>query len=74
MGKTFWDLLSESVIFQGALTMMVTGTWCYIIICGTTPPDYLNMMVGTIVGFFFGGKLVAAAQKAQQSSAKKEGE
>jgi len=58
----FWQLLTESTIFQGIITLSVLLTWCYLIATGQQPPETLNNIVGLVVGFFFGGKMVAAAK------------
>ena len=65
MNKTFMDLLSESTIFQGIITIMVLGTWCYMLVTGQNTPEILNVTMGTVVGFFFGGKYVQAMQNAR---------
>jgi len=61
-----YDLLKESVIFQGLLVTMVSGTTCYLYVQGQEVPRELLIIFGTIVGFFFGGKAPAAALRAQK--------
>lgn len=62
MGNKFLDLLQQSVITQGILTIGVTGTWLYLHIAGQPVPPELNQIVGLVVGFYFGGKAVLQAQ------------
>jgi len=62
----FYDLLKESVIFQGVLVVMVSGTTCWLYVQGQEVPRELLIIFGTIVGFFFGGKVPAAAARAQK--------
>jgi hypothetical protein len=53
----FWELLQESVIVQGVLTVMIVGAWLYMVIAGKQPPAALESLVTLVVGFFFGQKL-----------------
>lgn len=52
----FVELLRESVIFQGVITLIVLGVWGYLIVTGQPVPDTVQLLAGTVVGFFFGGK------------------
>ena len=52
----FWDLLERSVLFQGALVLMLVGTYCYLVAVGQTAPEALLHLLQVIVGFFFGAK------------------
>ena len=63
----FYDLLRESVIFQGILVVMVSGTVCYLYATGQDVPKELLIIFGTIVGFFFGGKVPAAVARVQKA-------
>jgi len=72
MNRNFWDLLSESTIFQGLITMAAMCIWAYLLVTGRSVPDTLQVVVGTVVGFFFGGKYVQAVQKAVENRDKKE--
>lgn len=54
--KQFWQLMKESVIVQGVLTVMVVGVWLNMLMNGVTIPASLELIVGTVVGFYFGGK------------------
>lgn len=59
----FLDLLRESVILQGILTLAFVGVWLYLIAAGQNVPDALNNMVGLVVGFYFGGKIQLAINR-----------
>ena len=65
MKVTFWDLLADSVIVQGILTIGVVGTWLALIVMGRSAPPELTNIVGLVVGFFFGGKYAMATVKAK---------
>jgi len=52
----FWQLMKESVIVQGILTIMVVGAWLIMLSRATPVPAGLELIVGTVVGFYFGGK------------------
>lgn len=74
MNKTFWDLLYESVIFQGLLTLMIAGTLCYCVAARIQPPEWLVNGFFTILAFFFGSKVGQASVKANQNRSVKTGE
>jgi len=61
--QTFYDLLRESVIFQGLITIIVLGVWAYLLISGRPIPDTVQLLSGTVVGFFFGGKYAQAVSR-----------
>lgn len=65
--QKFWSLLEDSVLFQGALLIMVFGTICYLVITGREVPKEMWGFAGVIVGFFFGGKAMVAQRKAVDS-------
>ena len=54
--KRFWDLLAESVIIQGLLTLGVLGLIAYLLIVRQEVPNELWAILSLIVGFFFGSK------------------
>lgn len=64
----FWELLEESVLFQGILLLMVFGTICYLVITNQEVPKEMWGFAGVIVGFFFGGKAMVAQRKAVQNA------
>lgn len=53
----FYRLLERSVLISGILALALTLTACYMWANGNTVPQELYIMLGTIVGFFFGGKV-----------------
>ena len=54
--KRFRDLLAESVIIQGLLTLGVLGLIAYLLIVQREVPNELWAILSLIVGFFFGSK------------------
>jgi hypothetical protein len=64
MGAKFLELLQESVIVQGILTLAVVGVWLYMVVAQQPIPSGLDNLVGLCVGFYFGGKFVQAVGKA----------
>lgn len=63
MFDKFLDLLAESVIFQGLITLLVIGAWIYMMVAGLPVPPELQGAALLIIGFFFGGKFVQATAK-----------
>lgn len=64
--EKFWELVEESVIFQGILVVLVAGTYCGLMLLGRPVPEGLDRLVYVIVGFFFGGKgMVTTARVAK---------
>lgn len=63
MMDKFLDLLAQSVIVQGILTLMVVGAWLYLIVTTGTVPDQLTQLLGLVVGFYFGGKVAVGAAR-----------
>jgi hypothetical protein len=57
----FIRLFEKSVIISGLLALMLVATGCYLWVSGRTVPQELYLLLGTIVGFFFGAKQYAAA-------------
>lgn len=54
--KRFWDLVKESVIVQGVVTVAFTATLCYLYVMGQEVPSTLIQFAGVAVGYFFGAK------------------
>lgn len=52
----FWDLVRDSTIVQGTITLAVVGVTCYLWATGQPVPDQLWTADGIILGFFFGAK------------------
>jgi len=59
----FWQLLKESIIVQGLVTLALVGTFCYLVATGRPVPDSLQGLLGLVVGFFFGAKVQQALAK-----------
>lgn len=67
----FVDLLKESTIFQGVITLIVLGTWSFLVVTGKAVPQDIYLLLGTVVGFFFGGKyqqLLSQSHKDNQAT------
>lgn len=54
--RRFWDLVKQSVIVQGLVTLAFTGTVCYLYVTGQEIPESLIYFVSGVMGFFFGAK------------------
>lgn len=62
-GNSFWtflmmllDLLRESVVVSGLVALAMVFVACYLWATGQTVPEPLFVLLGTVVGFFFGAK------------------
>lgn len=56
------DLLRESVLVTSLLALILVGTSCYLWATGREVPRDLFVILGTVIGFFFGAKTQAAQQ------------
>ena len=65
---TFVELLRESVIIQGILTLSVLGVWLYMIASTGSAPEILTGVVGTMIGFYFGGKFTQAMARVKEQN------
>lgn len=52
----FLDLLKESVIVQGIITVMFGSVISYLYVHGQPIPSELQALFGIIIGFYFGAK------------------
>ena len=68
--ERFWELLEDSVIFQGVLVLMIFGCIAFGFITGREIPVELWNIGYTVVGFFFGGKAAVAQRKAVKEAYK----
>jgi len=68
----FWELMSESVITQALITVMVLGVWIAMLIIGKPIPELLNTLVAVVVSFFFGSKMGMAQGEKKASKPKKD--
>lgn len=64
---TFLELLKESVIVQGILTLMVVGACVYLWITNQPIPPDLASITLLVVGFYFGAKVQNIANKSTQA-------
>ena len=58
----FWELVKQSVIFSGALTLIVWGLIAYLLVSKQEVPTELWNGGYAILAFFFGGKVTQVAQ------------
>lgn len=58
----FWELVRESVIFSGSITLILLCTACYMWIVGMEVPDPLMAALTIAMGYFFGSKAMRTAQ------------
>jgi hypothetical protein len=63
----FWELLEESVIVQGLMTVGVWAAIIYMAICGKPVPEILTAGGMGILGFWFGSKSQMAAASAAKA-------
>lgn len=52
----FWQLLADSVITQGLITLTLILTTCYLVVFGRAVPAELWAADGLVIGYFFGAK------------------
>ena len=55
--KTFWRLVEESVLVSGLVALMMVVVACYLWVTGQEVPEPLFILLGTIIGFFYGAKV-----------------
>lgn len=63
----FLDLYADSVITQSLLAIGVVGGWLYMLSAGIVVPHEFHIVVGTVVGYFFGSKTAIEGRKARRS-------
>lgn len=61
--RKFWDLVKESVIIQGVITLGFVGTTCYLWATGQPVPQELWTANTIVLGFFFGAKVQQTVTK-----------
>jgi uncharacterized protein YggT (Ycf19 family) len=61
------ELLRESVIFQGLITLTVLVVWAVLQLEGRPVPQEVYTMAGVVVGFFFGGKYTSSVARAKKT-------
>jgi len=57
VGRTLLDLVRESVIVQGILTIMVTGAALYLWCSGQSVNEVHEALLWVLVGLWVGGKV-----------------
>lgn len=55
--STFWDLVKESVILQGLVTVLLLSVACYLWATGQVVPEQLGNLLQLVVGFWLGSKV-----------------
>lgn len=55
--STFWDLVKESVILQGIVTVLLLLSACYLWATGQEVPEQLGNLLQLVVGFWLGSKV-----------------
>jgi len=55
--RKFWELVKESVIIQGTITLAFVATTCYLWATGQPVPSELWTADSIVIGFFFGSKV-----------------
>lgn len=52
----FWQLLKDSVIIQGTITLALVGATIYLAATGQEIPDSIASATALALGFYFGSK------------------
>ena len=52
--KKFWDLYEKNVVISGFLAIVLVGTACYMFVKGMPIPPLLAVILGSVIGYFFG--------------------
>ncbi len=65
MSVSIKQLFQESVIMQGAISLLVIGLWGYLLATGQEVPPELSAVVTLVIGFFFGSKLALKSAPAK---------
>lgn len=56
MGEKIIELIRESTVVQGTITIVVLLTVAYMAIMGQSVPDFLIQALMLVLGFYFGAK------------------
>lgn len=59
----FWKMAEQSTLTSGLLAVVLVGTACYCAVMQIPLPDFLALALGTVIGFFFGGKVEKAVRE-----------
>lgn len=65
---TFWQLLRESVLIQGTVTLGLVFACIYMVIAGQPIPEGLYNMTLLTLGFYFGAKSTISSSAAYRDS------
>lgn len=58
----FWELMEKNVLVSSLLAAGLVGSVIYLAVTGQEIPEVIVGLAGTVVGYFFGAKVEAAAQ------------
>jgi hypothetical protein len=58
-------LFANSTVTQGTLSILVVGGWIYMMVNMIPIPTSMEIVVGAVVGFFFGSKTQAGIRAIQ---------
>lgn len=61
----FIELLRESVIIQGLITLSLIITLCIMVATSTPLPPFFTDLVSLVLGFYFGAKVQSLVHKAK---------
>jgi hypothetical protein len=67
----FWDLLAQSVIVQGILSLSLVFAVVYLSCTGQQVPETLGQITALAVGYYFGSKAqmqIVTADKARKAA------
>ena len=59
----FWELLKESVLVQGIITLVLLSVISYLTIAGKPVPELLGSALMLVLGFYFGTKSQSAIDR-----------
>lgn len=63
MPSRFWDLMEQSVLTSGVISVLLISSVCWLAVKGDPIPDLLTVATSVILGFFFGAKVEASARR-----------
>ena len=65
MPKVNLDLPNFVNVLQGIVAVIVLGAWASLVIRGMPVPQEVNLLVGAVTGYFFGGVTSSRLLKAK---------
>jgi len=66
--KKFWELFEQSIIVQSLITLLVVGTYVFLVGTGQQINDQLMALLWVIIGFYFGSKVHVSQQQQIKSA------